>query len=188
LTVYFTLGGTATKWNDYRRPEGDMPEFITIPAGAASATLTLVPVDDRELEGTETVILTLSPNAAYNVGSPDNATATIEDNELPNRTSTGPDTDGDGVSDSDEDLAGTDPADPQSVLKILSLTLSSPGSVTVTWASVPGKTYFVVFKDNATDPYWSDISGPMPAMNTTASWTGAFPVGTPQRLFRIVVT
>src|SRR6185369_1652463 len=41
ITVNYKLSGTAAKWTDYRRPEGDMPESITIPAGAASATLTI---------------------------------------------------------------------------------------------------------------------------------------------------
>jgi hypothetical protein len=187
LTVYFTLSGTATKWNDYRRPEGDMPEFVTIPAGATSVTLTLVPVDDRELEGTETVILTLAPNAAYNVGSPDNATITIQDNELPKRTDTGPDTDGDGATDAEEALAGTDPRDPQSVLKITAIKVDSSG-LTVSWASVPGKTYVVAFKDDPNDLYWSDMSGPILATGTTTSWTSEMPDGVLQRLFRIVVT
>ncbi|PYM16528.1 MAG: hypothetical protein DME18_01195, partial [Verrucomicrobia bacterium] len=83
LTVNYTLGGTATKWDDYRRPEGDMPESVTIPAGATSTTLTIVPFDDEEIEGDETVQLTVSPDAAYDVGSPDTATVTIHDNDQP---------------------------------------------------------------------------------------------------------
>src|SRR5581483_3282826 len=36
LLVKFALGGSAVKWLDYRRPEGDMPVEITIPAGSSS--------------------------------------------------------------------------------------------------------------------------------------------------------
>jgi hypothetical protein len=80
LTINYQFSGTATKWNDYRRPQGDMPEFISIPAGAASATLTIVPVADGVAEPQETVILTISPNAAvYNMGQPKSATVTIVD-------------------------------------------------------------------------------------------------------------
>src|SRR6266705_3370680 len=40
--VNFSLGGSAVKWTDYRRlPEGDMPVSFAIPAGAASATMTI---------------------------------------------------------------------------------------------------------------------------------------------------
>jgi hypothetical protein len=83
LTVHYTFSGTATKWTDYRRWEGDMPVEITIPAGATSAALTIHPVDDTEVEETETVILTISPDAAYTVGSPGNAMVTLTDNDSP---------------------------------------------------------------------------------------------------------
>jgi hypothetical protein len=44
---------------------------VTIAAGSATATITVTPLVDALTEGTETVILTLSANAAYNiVGSP----------------------------------------------------------------------------------------------------------------------
>jgi len=79
LTVSFGFGGTATKWNDYRRLEGDVPTAVTFPAGAASTTLTLYPVADGEVEDTETILLTLAPGADYNLGSPDSATITIAD-------------------------------------------------------------------------------------------------------------
>src|SRR5262249_24416833 len=54
---------------------------LTIPAGAASATITVTPIDDSAVEGNETVILTVSAYAAYTVGSPSSATVTIADND-----------------------------------------------------------------------------------------------------------
>src|SRR5204862_219287 len=47
LTVGYTLGGTAVKWDDYRTDNGDMPVAITIPAGASSATMTIVAVNNE---------------------------------------------------------------------------------------------------------------------------------------------
>src|SRR5207249_1031997 len=47
LVVNYNLGGTAIKWDDYRRPQGDMPVSITIPSGAASATLTIMAVTNE---------------------------------------------------------------------------------------------------------------------------------------------
>ena len=188
LTVYYQLSGTATKWNDYRRPEGDMPDFFTIPAGSTSAALTIVPVDDKELEGPESVVLTLSTNAAYNVGSPDRATVTIEDNELPPHSSIGPDSDGDGMSDADESVAGTDPQAANSALKIVSLSRGPTGSVAITWTSVPGKTYLIACKDNPEDPYWSDLSGPVAAEGATTSWTDESAGQNSRRVYSIVVS
>ena len=188
LAVYYHLSGTATKWDDYRRPQGDMPEFVTFPAGATSTVLTIVPVDDKELEGPETVVLTISTNATYNVGAPGSGTITIEDNELPPRSSIGPDSDGDGLSDADEAAAGTDSRDASSVLDIISLNHSTNGSVTITWSSVPGKIYLVVCKDDAGDTYWSDLSGPITAVAATTSWTDANDSPRPWRFFCIVVS
>jgi len=77
LTAEFGFSGTALKWTDYRRPEGDMPELLTIPAGQNSATLTFLAIANTTGANPETVILNLQPNGAYVVGSPNSATATI---------------------------------------------------------------------------------------------------------------
>jgi hypothetical protein len=79
LTVNFSLGGTGQNGSDYQQ----LPTSVTIPAGASSATITVTPIDDSTVEANETVILTLSPNAAYNIGSPGSATITIADNDQP---------------------------------------------------------------------------------------------------------
>jgi hypothetical protein len=79
LTVNYKFSGTATKWDDYRRSQGDIPESIVIPAGASSATLTIVPVVDAQSEASESVILTVQTNAAYNVGINPAATVTISE-------------------------------------------------------------------------------------------------------------
>ena len=82
LTVNYQFSGTAAKFDDYRRPQGDMPEFVVIPAGSLSATITIVPVNDTIFEGVETATLTIAGNTAYHVGAPAAATITIADNEL----------------------------------------------------------------------------------------------------------
>src|SRR5205823_6244273 len=77
LTVNYTLGGTAQNGTDYQ-PSGTS---VTIPAGAASATLAVMPIDDTEAESDETVVLTLTADAAYDVGPTNSATVTIHDND-----------------------------------------------------------------------------------------------------------
>lgn len=79
LTVNYKFSGTATKWDDYRRSQGDIPEFITFPAGASSVTLTIVPVVDSKTEVNETVVLSVQTNAAYNIGNNASATVNISD-------------------------------------------------------------------------------------------------------------
>ncbi len=74
LIVYYTVGGTASPVRDYVA----LPGSVSIPAGADSSPITVTPAEDSLFEGAETVIVTLSPNAAYDVGSPSSATVTIQ--------------------------------------------------------------------------------------------------------------
>ncbi len=77
LTVNYTMGGSAASGTDYTAPSGS----VIIAANFTAATVTITPIDDSVYEGNETVILTLSANAAYGVGSPASATVTIAENE-----------------------------------------------------------------------------------------------------------
>ena len=79
LTVNYTIGGSATNGADYQTLTGS----VLIPAWASSAPIVVKTLDDTALEGNETVILTLSADAAYTLGAPTSATVTIVDNELP---------------------------------------------------------------------------------------------------------
>ncbi len=81
LTVNYKFSGTAGKWSDFRRAQGDMPESIIIPAGAQTVTLTIYAVDDAEEEVTETAILTIQADATYNLGSENTATVYLYDND-----------------------------------------------------------------------------------------------------------
>src|SRR5262245_21243031 len=77
LTVNCTITGTATNGTDYTA----IPVSVTIPAGEASAIVTVSSIDDQLAEGNETVILTLAANSAYIRGSERSATVTILDDE-----------------------------------------------------------------------------------------------------------
>jgi uncharacterized protein YpmB len=60
LTVYFTASGTATSGSDYT----SIGTSVTIGAGSASALVTVTPINDTAVESDETVIVTVSSNAA----------------------------------------------------------------------------------------------------------------------------
>jgi hypothetical protein len=77
LVVHFSVGGTATGGGDYTALMG----VVTIPVGQASATIALVPIDDTRVEGSETVVVTLSANRAYALGTSTTATVTIADDD-----------------------------------------------------------------------------------------------------------
>ena len=64
LTVNYTLGGTATAGLDYTAPSGT----VTIAAGAVGAYVDVSMLDDTIAEGTETLILNVTPDLAYGIG------------------------------------------------------------------------------------------------------------------------
>lgn len=73
LTVTFTVTGTATNGTDYQ----GVPLTVTFAAGQATADLFIVPLPDGTAEGPETVIVTVTDGASYDLGSPATATVTI---------------------------------------------------------------------------------------------------------------
>jgi N-acetylneuraminic acid mutarotase len=81
LTINFTIGGTATSGSDY---QSISPLSATIPVGATVVDIPVVPIDDSIDEpDQESVVLTISPSGAYNVGSPSSATVQIWDDDEP---------------------------------------------------------------------------------------------------------
>lgn len=88
LMVNFSVGGTASfgvSPNDYTQtgatsftpPTGT----VTFTAGNSTATVTVDPETDTTVESDETVILTLTSGAGYNVSSPSSATGTITNDD-----------------------------------------------------------------------------------------------------------
>jgi PKD repeat protein len=71
LSVSYSLGGTARNGAEYQTLSG----VVTIPAGSSSATVTVRPLG--LLNVLKTVVLTVTPESGYNVGSPSTATVTI---------------------------------------------------------------------------------------------------------------
>jgi hypothetical protein len=84
LTVNFTASGSATFTNDYTATSTGTLNFgagtVVIPTGSSSVTVTLTPVDDRQVEGAETATLTLASGTGYDItGSA--ASGTLNDND-----------------------------------------------------------------------------------------------------------
>ena len=77
VTVAFAIGGTATAGTDYVA----VPSSVTLPANAASATVTISPLADSLAEGDETVTVTLESGVASTFASA-NASVTIRDQPI----------------------------------------------------------------------------------------------------------
>ncbi len=77
LTITYGISGSAVNAYDYLL----LPGTITIPAGASSAKLAVLPYPDLTTDGLDTVIATITTNPAYTIGSQASATVTIADSE-----------------------------------------------------------------------------------------------------------
>jgi len=63
---------------------------------------------------------------------------------------------------------------------------SDINSMELNWTSLPGRVYHVMFKNNLDDTGWTDLSGPLTADTTIASWNDIVPVTIPRRYYRIL--
>jgi hypothetical protein len=93
------------------------------------------------------------------------------------------DQDGDGQTDLQEFLAGTNPTNGGSILRVLTITPMDGGSTTVVWSAVVGRSYVVQYKDSL-DSNWTNASGAIEADSTSMSF--AHSSSSPQRFYRVV--
>ncbi len=76
-TIGYTVGGSATSGTDFTA----LPGSVVLASGNYSVTVTLNVKDDDELEGNETVMLTLQPGSGYSLGPITSSTIAIFDND-----------------------------------------------------------------------------------------------------------
>jgi hypothetical protein len=102
------------------------------------------------------------------------------------------DADGDGLSNYDEFLAGTDPTNAASDFRITSVTTDPSGVITLKFNAVDGKTYHIDFSDDLAS--WNSVQMPLLAWTApgTYQWiddgteTGSLPHS--KRFYRVIVT
>jgi len=97
------------------------------------------------------------------------------------RNGTG-DFDQDGQSDLAEYLAGTNPANNQSVFEVLQITSVGTGQRQLIWRAEPGKSYRVEFKSNLSGATWTSLGQVITASTPTASAIDVT-AGTPEKRF-----
>ncbi|MFP4219755.1 MAG: DUF4347 domain-containing protein [Phormidium sp.] len=85
IVVDFSLGGTATRGDDYTLELTDGTAIagnqVTIPANTTSLQVNLVPIDDTTVDPDETIEVSLEDGLLYDLDTPASETITIEDNE-----------------------------------------------------------------------------------------------------------
>ncbi len=80
FTLNYRLGGTAILGTDYSISGAGT---FSVPANTSSVSIPVAITDDSVNESSETIILTLTPGAGYNIGAAPEHTLTITDNDTP---------------------------------------------------------------------------------------------------------
>jgi Subtilase family/PKD domain/Calx-beta domain len=93
LTVYYTVSGVAANGQDYEA----LPGSITIPAHVTSVDIQVKPLTDSLAEQSESVAISLAPNAAYIITPYHNEIGTVMIDDYT-------DIDSDGIRSADEDV------------------------------------------------------------------------------------
>jgi hypothetical protein len=75
------------------------------------------------------------------------------------------------VNDQAEFFSGTDPVDPQSYLKLLSVGPGQDGGVLLSWASAVGKLYTILQTTNLIAPDWQVLRSDLPATPPVNTFT-----------------
>jgi thiamine phosphate synthase YjbQ (UPF0047 family) len=90
LSVYFSVGGTATLNTDYTvsgaTSYSTSNGVVTIASGQSSASLVVATNPDTTSEQNETIVLTLASNSNYTVGTTSGVTLTITNDDVPTVT------------------------------------------------------------------------------------------------------
>src|SRR5262245_15022749 len=79
ITVNYSISGTAVNGTDY----SNILTSVSLPAGATNTTVRIRPINNTNVDGNRTVILTLTSGAGYTLGNATNVMVTIFDDDLP---------------------------------------------------------------------------------------------------------
>jgi Tol biopolymer transport system component len=97
------------------------------------------------------------------------------------------DFDADGQTDLEEFRAGTNPANNESILRVLTVASMSGGGKTLLWAAAPGRKYQAQFKAGVDEAGWTDLPGVVTAAGTTGSKADSTASGEAHRFYRVML-
>lgn len=98
------------------------------------------------------------------------------------------DADGDGRSNYEEYLAGTDPKNANSCLTVKTFAPLPGGGFTLTWDTITGKTYRIERSPTLSTGQWTILQSGVPGDGTIKSFTDSNPGANPKLFYRIVVS
>jgi len=178
ISSSITANGTTTvSWSAVNDSEGLTPTYrVTASNGSTVETPTTSVSFQGLAPGTYTFTVTaLNPNDLSKTSTPSSPSPSVR-----SLSSTGDD-DGDGQTNADELIAGTDPLNANSRFAIETILATSSG-FTLTWNPVPGKTYTVEARENLSSGTWDPVATGL----TTGSYTDSSSLPS-KRFYRLIV-
>ena len=94
--------------------------------------------------------------------------------------------DGDGLPDAQELLAGTNPHDPASVLRLSQLDKTATG-MQMQFPTLTGKTYRLEYADDLTTSQWHPLTAPIPGDGKPVIVEDPAATNRPQRFYRLII-
>ena len=187
----YEIGDKATfDWADVPADAGGViPHYevtVTIngnPTGTSVVTESHYQVEASEGDEVAISVRAVNPNDSSQAGPGCASSETItllaaEDDE-----------DGDGMSNTDEDLAGTNPLDSNSTFAVAENALNNSDTFTLSWFGVNGVFYGIQSKDTLDAPTWILEEGNIAGQGALIQWTDEdldLP-NTPTKFYRIIV-
>lgn len=197
LTLQYQLGGTASNGVDFVT----LPGTLVLPAGAIATGLVVTAISNPVPQTDRLLTLTLLPGINYAVGVFSNATVRVLDApferwlagrfsaaELANPAISGAeaDADQDGATNWEEFVAGTDPRDPASVLRVQMDAVANTARFTFSCGSTQG--YTLQYRDDLAGGDWLDLTNFPPAgVSRTQSCADPLLGGRTNRFYRVKV-
>ncbi len=187
-TYSYVLGNTVVfNWAASPTVEGVVPQYRirigTTPGGSEVLADTVVSGTsytlNRSAAGEQLFISVTAVNPSDNTQT----SQTVQQSVVFTQLSTTADSDGDGLSNAAEHLAGTNPLSASSALRVRNVARDG-GSATITWDSVAGKTYKVQARTDM-NAAWTDLSGNITTPGSTGSHTDNNPGE--KKFYRVVL-
>jgi len=195
ITVSYKIIGTASNGTDIV----NLPGVITLPAGVTMTNICIRAINDFVPKGNKQLILTLQPGTNYVIGSLSNCIVQVLDTplqawrfthftatELTNSTISGPDADpdGDGASNIQEFLSGTDPRNPASALRVNIDVKANIAHIQL--LAISNHTYSLEYQNKLTSGPWQELSRFESApTNQTIQFTDKLPADATNRFYRV---
>lgn len=171
---------------DTESGDGPIADFYMGPDGRtvifSSFSSHLIPNDYNNTQ--DIFILKLGTGDTDNDGMPDDWEAAYFGNLDRDGTA---DFDHDGHTDLQEHVAGTDPTNENSILRVLTLTSTGTGQTQIFWSAVPGGVYRVEYKNDLNETAWSAFPTLVTASSSTATAADTTSAFGQSRFYRVVI-